>query len=96
MSIFEAFILGVVQGLTEFLPISSSGHLVIFQSILGVKISGNQFEILVHLGTLMSVILVFRDELKNILISFKLKTNKEFYFIYNFRNCSSSNNWNWF
>ena len=78
MSIFEAFILGVVQGLTEFLPISSSGHLVIFQSILGVKISGNQFEILVHLGTLMSVILVFRDELKNILISLNSKQTKNF------------------
>ena len=39
MSIFEAFILGSSQGLTEFLPISSSGHLVIFQSILGVEIS---------------------------------------------------------
>ena len=76
MSIFEAFILGTVQGLTEFLPISSSGHLVIFQSILGVKISGNQFEILVHLGTLMSVILVFKDELKNILISLDSKQTK--------------------
>ena len=78
MSIFEAFILGLVQGLTEFLPISSSGHLVIFQSILGVKISGNQFEILVHLGTLMSVILVFRDELKNILTSLHSMQTKNF------------------
>ena len=78
MSIFEAFILGIVQGLTEFLPISSSGHLVIFQSILGVKVSGNQFEILVHLGTLMSVVLVFRDELKNILISLDSKKTKNF------------------
>ena len=96
MSIFEAFILGVVQGLTEFLPISSSGHLVIFQSILGVKISGNQFEILVHLGTLMSVILVFRRRTEKYFNFFKLKANKEFYFIHNFGNCSSSNNWNWF
>ena len=78
MSIFEAFILGTVQGLTEFLPISSSGHLVIFQSLLGVNISGNQFEILVHLGTLMSVILVFKKELKNILISLTSRETKKF------------------
>jgi len=78
MSIFEAFILGAVQGLTEFLPISSSGHLVIFQSILGVEISGNQFEILVHLGTLMSVILVFKKELKDIFISLSSKRTKNF------------------
>ena len=78
MSILEAFILGAIQGLTEFLPISSSGHLVIFQSILGIKKSGNQFEILVHLGTLMSVLLVFKGELKSILTSLRLKQTKNF------------------
>ena len=45
MSIFEAIILGAVQGLTEFLPISSSGHLVLTQSFLGINESGNDFEV---------------------------------------------------
>ena len=43
MTIVEAIILGVIQGLTEFLPISSSGHLVLSQVMLGIKIPGNDF-----------------------------------------------------
>ncbi|MBT4554321.1 MAG: undecaprenyl-diphosphatase, partial [Candidatus Marinimicrobia bacterium] len=55
MTLIEATILGIVQGFTEFLPISSSGHLVLGQAILGIEQPGNEFEILVHLGTLASV-----------------------------------------
>ena len=55
MTVIESIILGITQGLTEFLPISSSGHLVLMQHLLGIEISGNEFEILVHLGTLGSV-----------------------------------------
>ena len=51
--------LGAVQGLTEFLPVSSSGHLVLGQSLLGVRQPGITFEIVVHLGTLVAVLAVY-------------------------------------
>ena len=59
MTIYDAILLGVIQGITEFLPISSSGHLVLVQAILGVNTPGNVFEVVTHLGTLLSVIIVF-------------------------------------
>ena len=63
MTFWESLILGSIQGVTEFLPISSSGHLVIIQSILGVNLPGNDFEILVHLGTLGSILYVFQNDI---------------------------------
>ncbi|MBT3478616.1 MAG: undecaprenyl-diphosphate phosphatase [Candidatus Marinimicrobia bacterium] len=81
MTLFEAIILGIIQGITEFLPISSSGHLVLGQEILGVNIPGNLFEIVTHMGTLLSVIIVFWNELAGILQSIqKLDTQK--YIVY--------------
>ena len=68
MGIFEVIILGIIQGITEFLPISSSGHLVIAQNILGIKSSGNTLEVLFHFGTLMSVVYVFFTDLKQIFL----------------------------
>lgn len=62
MSNLDAIILGLIQGLTEFLPVSSSGHLVIFQHLLGLKQPGVTFEVMVHLGTLLAVfIALWRD-----------------------------------
>jgi undecaprenyl-diphosphatase len=55
MSIFEALALGVVQGITEFLPVSSSGHLVLLQRIFGISESALLFDTLVHAGTLTAV-----------------------------------------
>lgn len=69
MSIFQAFILGVIQGLTEFLPISSSAHLVLAPYLLGWKIPESQvfsFDVLVQMGTLVAVILYFRKEILDI------------------------------
>lgn len=63
MDLFKALILGIVQGLTEFLPISSSGHLVIGAEILNFHEPGIAFEVFLHCGTLVAVILVFRKEL---------------------------------
>lgn len=64
MSPLAAAILGLVQALTEFLPVSSSGHLVIAQALLGVKTEGGAaFEVAVHFGTLLSVALLFRRDL---------------------------------
>ena len=69
MEILEVIILGVIQGVTEFLPVSSSGHLVIAQNLLGINSPGNTLEILFHFGTLLSVVFVFFNEIKSILIS---------------------------
>ncbi len=63
ISVIKAIILGVVQGLTEFLPVSSSGHLVLFQSFL--NIGGNSFflDVMLHFGTLIAVALFFREDI---------------------------------
>ncbi|OQX91412.1 MAG: hypothetical protein B6D58_08225 [candidate division Zixibacteria bacterium 4484_95] len=61
MDIITGLILGVLQGATEFLPISSSGHLVLAEKILGNKASANlMFEVFVHTGTMVSVLIYFR------------------------------------
>ena len=78
MTLIEATILGIVQGFTEFLPISSSGHLVLGQAILGIEQPGNEFEILVHLGTLASVLVVFFDDIKSLLMSMTSKKTQTF------------------
>lgn len=59
MNIWEAILLGLVQGLTEFLPISSSGHLVLFQNILGVQGDLLFLDVMLHVGTLAAVFTVF-------------------------------------
>lgn len=66
MTTFQAFILGIVQGITEFLPVSSSGHLVLIPSLLGWEIPQDQafiFDVLVQLGTLVAVIVYFWKDL---------------------------------
>ena len=78
MTLIEATILGIIQGFTEFLPISSSGHLVLGQAILGIEQPGNEFEILVHLGTLASVLVVFFDDIKSLLFSLTSKKTQTF------------------
>ena len=71
MSILQAAILGLVQGLTEFLPVSSSGHLVLGKQILNVTNPEMlSFDVYVHFGTLISVCIVFRDDIGNIIRSF--------------------------
>lgn len=66
MTVYDAIILGIIQGITEFLPISSSGHLVIAQVLLGINLPGNVLEVITHIGTLFSVIFVFWKELISI------------------------------
>lgn len=61
--ILKAIILGIVQGLSEFLPISSSGHLVLFEQILNFHAEGIALEVFVHFGTLVSVLIVFRKDI---------------------------------
>ncbi len=63
MEIIKAIILGALQGFTEFLPISSSGHLVLGSELLNFQEQGLAFDVFVHFGTLVSVCIVFRKEL---------------------------------
>lgn len=62
MSLTQALFLGFIQGLTEFLPISSSGHLAIFQNLFGLKETGLFFDVAVHCGTLLATLIVLRQE----------------------------------
>jgi undecaprenyl-diphosphatase len=72
MDILKVIILGLVQGITEFLPVSSSGHLVLAAEVLNFQEKGVAFEVFVHLGTLISVLIVFRkDVIKMILAPFQ-------------------------
>ena len=57
MTILEALILGIVQGVTEFLPISSSGHLVLGEELLGLEVANlKAFDVVVHLGSLLAIL----------------------------------------
>lgn len=83
MDWLQALILGIIQGLTEFLPVSSSGHLIIGRTILGVEASDNvTFEVLVHAATVLSTITIFRKEILHLLSQFfKFKWNDETQYI---------------
>jgi undecaprenyl-diphosphatase len=71
MSILQAFFLGLVQGLTEFLPVSSSGHLVLVRHVLDVSNPEMlTFDVYVHFGTLISVCIIFRKDIGRIILSF--------------------------
>src|SRR3954471_2070523 len=63
MSIFEAIVLGVVQGLTEFLPVSSTGHLRIVPAFVGWDDPGSAFTAVIQLGTTIAVLIYFREDL---------------------------------
>ncbi len=80
-------VLGLVQGITEWLPISSSGHLVIIEEIFGVQIPGLAFEVLLNFATFLAMIVVFRKELMKLITGFfrfilmkKKKDKDDFYF----------------
>ncbi|HHY94465.1 MAG TPA: undecaprenyl-diphosphate phosphatase [Firmicutes bacterium] len=66
MSWVWAILLGAIQGLTEFLPVSSSGHLVILQGLAGIKAPGVTFEVALHLGTLLAVVVVLWSDIRAI------------------------------
>jgi undecaprenyl-diphosphatase len=67
MSVLQAVLLGIVQGVTEFLPISSSGHLVLGEALLGVHTQGIAFAVFVHFGTFLAVLTIFWADCWNIL-----------------------------
>ncbi|MEA4824033.1 MAG: undecaprenyl-diphosphate phosphatase [Clostridiaceae bacterium] len=72
MSAWFAALMGIVQGLTEFLPISSSGHLVLLQNFLGADIEHDYvlFDVLLHFGTLISVFLCFWPDIRDMIVEF--------------------------
>lgn len=69
MSYFEAFFLALIQGLTEFLPVSSSAHLILPSQILGWPDQGLAFDVAVHVGTLIAVLIYFRKEVIRLLLA---------------------------
>jgi undecaprenyl-diphosphatase len=68
VNLLEAFVLGLVQGLTEFFPVSSSGHLLMLQEILGIREEGILFEIAVHVATLASVLIFYRRRVGSLVV----------------------------
>lgn len=67
MALIEAVVLGIVQGITEFLPISSDGHLILVPSLLGWQRFGLGFDVMLHAGTLLATILYFRADVTRLL-----------------------------
>lgn len=71
MKLWEAIVMGIVQGLAEFLPISSSGHLALFKNILGIDLEaagGLLFDVMLHFGTLVAIFVVFWKDIKKLII----------------------------
>jgi len=83
MTEFQAFLLGLLQGLTEFLPVSSSGHLELGNHLLHINSGGNlRFDLTVHAATVLSTIVVFRKDILNLLTGgFRFKLNSETQYI---------------
>jgi undecaprenyl-diphosphatase len=82
MQWFEALILGLLQGLTEFLPVSSSGHLELGAAIFGLEEENLTFSIIVHGATFLSVLVVFRNDIISLILAlFRFQWNAETRFI---------------
>ena len=80
MGFWDALLLGIVQGITEFLPVSSSGHLALFTALLGAGGLPKEnllFTLLVHAATALATIIVFRKDIKQIIVGVFQKKNKE-------------------
>ena len=70
MEIWNAMVLGLIQGISEFLPISSSGHLSILQNLFGLQVASEGhlfFDVLLHLATLVSVCVVYWKDIRNMI-----------------------------
>lgn len=82
MSLFEAIILGIVQGLTEFLPVSSSGHLELVKAIFGAEIKDSMtMTVVLHFATALSTCFIFRKDIIEIIKGlFQFKNNEQFRF----------------
>lgn len=70
MNWWEALFLGAVQGITEFLPVSSSAHLVVAQELIGLSFEGLAFEVFLHFASLLAVLIFFREDVYKIVVGF--------------------------
>ncbi|MBW3011783.1 undecaprenyl-diphosphate phosphatase [Candidatus Woesearchaeota archaeon] len=77
-TILQAIILGLIQGITEWLPVSSSGHLVIFQQLFRLTQDNIIFDLFVHIGSLLVVLLVFWEQIKQVTLSFFIKSYSKY------------------
>ena len=82
MTIWESIFLGFVQGATEFLPISSSGHLSVARNLLDIELPGIQFEVALHLATLLSVFVVYRAPVKELCLGFVKGDSDTLYYLF--------------
>ncbi len=76
MNLIEAIILGITQGLTEFIPVSSSGHLVLMHKLLGVTDSGLAFDVALHVGTLLALVIFFYKDIWQLILGLLGKNDK--------------------
>ena len=81
MKLLYSIILGIIQGLGEFLPISSSGHLALAQDLLGLEVAENNlaFNVLLHLGTLLAVFIIYYKDIWEMVKAFFSLLNKVFH-----------------
>ena len=82
MTIWESIFLGFVQGATEFLPISSSGHRAVARNLLDIELPGIQFEVALHLATLLSVFVVYRAPVKELCLGFVKGDSDTLYYLF--------------
>ena len=82
MDSINSILLGIIQGLTEFLPISSSGHLVLGQHFLGIENSGILLEVILHLGTLLSILLYYRRDISNLLHGISKRDSESLHYMF--------------
>lgn len=69
MNLIESIFMGIIQGVTEFLPVSSSGHLAIFKNLFGLQDAGLLFDVLLHVGTLVAVFIVFWKDIWELIVN---------------------------
>ena len=81
MNSFQAVFLGLIQGLTEFIPVSSSGHLVIAQYFLDIKEDQILFNVILHIGTLIPIFIIFWRDIKDMILLKKEKRKETFYIL---------------
>ncbi len=77
MSIIEAIILGIIQGLTEFIPVSSSGHLLLAHELLGINETGLAFDVALHIGTFFALIIFFHKDIYELILGILGKNDRK-------------------
>ena len=74
MPIWQVILLGLIEGVTEFLPVSSTGHLLLTEHFLGICNSGKTFEVLIQLGAILAILSVYAAKLINIAVALRRGT----------------------